>query len=104
MGVGPVVGGRQYEDWGEGVGQLYGHIIHYDPPRQQVVVLTGGLDEWMYTARNTDVVEPDGDGAIYKKSLLLAGEVPATLETIFRSGAGGLGQALKTYLEKETPR
>jgi DNA-binding transcriptional ArsR family regulator/uncharacterized protein YndB with AHSA1/START domain len=29
----PWVGGRQYEDWGDGAGHLYGHVTAYDPPR-----------------------------------------------------------------------
>jgi len=55
----------------------------------------------MYTSRNTDEVVPDGEGAIYKKTLVLAGEVSEELEAMFRGGAGSLGQALKEHLEKE---
>ena len=28
----PQVGGRHYEDWGDGAGYLYGHVTVYDPP------------------------------------------------------------------------
>jgi DNA-binding transcriptional ArsR family regulator len=28
----PQVGGRHYEDWGDGTGHLYGHVTVYDPP------------------------------------------------------------------------
>ena len=28
----PTVGGRHYEDWGNGEGHLYGHVTVYDPP------------------------------------------------------------------------
>jgi len=58
----PKVGGRLFEDWGDGAGLAYGQVIHYDPPRKQVAVFTGGFGALMYTSRNTDVVEPDGDG------------------------------------------
>lgn len=30
--VEPFVGGRHYEDWGDGRGHLYGHTTEYDPP------------------------------------------------------------------------
>jgi DNA-binding transcriptional ArsR family regulator len=30
--VEPHVGGRHFEDWGEGRGHLYGHVLVYDPP------------------------------------------------------------------------
>jgi DNA-binding transcriptional ArsR family regulator/uncharacterized protein YndB with AHSA1/START domain len=30
--VEPFVGGRHYEDWGNGTGHLYGHVTVYDPP------------------------------------------------------------------------
>lgn len=97
----PWVGGRLYEDWGDGGGLSYGQVIHYEPPRKQVAVFTGGFGELMYTSRNTDVIEPEGSGAIYRKTLVMAGEVSEDLESIFRGGAGSLPQALKAYLEKK---
>jgi DNA-binding transcriptional ArsR family regulator len=30
----PMVGGRHYEDWGNGAGHLYGQVTAYDPPRR----------------------------------------------------------------------
>jgi hypothetical protein len=32
--VEPHIGGRLYEDWGEGHGHLYGHVTRYDPPHE----------------------------------------------------------------------
>lgn len=96
----PRVGGRLYEDWGNGAGLSYGEVIQYDPPRIQVAVLSGGFDAQLYTSRNTDVIEPDGDGAIYKKTLVMAGEITEELESLYRNGTGGLCQILKTYLEQ----
>jgi DNA-binding transcriptional ArsR family regulator len=29
----PQLGGRHYEDWGDGTGHLYGHVTGWDPPR-----------------------------------------------------------------------
>ena len=37
----PRVGGGCWEDWGDGAGQFYGTITHYDPPR--AFTLRGGL-------------------------------------------------------------
>jgi DNA-binding transcriptional ArsR family regulator/uncharacterized protein YndB with AHSA1/START domain len=96
----PRVGGRLYEDWGNGAGQAYGNVIHYDPPRKQVAVFTGGFGPLMYTSRNTDVLEADGEGTLYKKTLVLAGEVPEEMEAMFREGTAGLCQALKVYVEQ----
>jgi DNA-binding transcriptional ArsR family regulator len=96
----PRVGGRLYEDWGGDAGVSYGQVIHYDPPRKQVAVFTGGFGTLMYTSRNTDEIIPDGDGTIYKKTLVMAGEISEDLEAMFRGGAGSLPQVLKTYMEK----
>lgn len=63
-------------------------------------VFTGELGTLRYTSHNTDVIEPDGDGAVYRKSLVLAGEVSEEMEAMFRNGAGSLGQALKVHREK----
>src|SRR5271154_1512654 len=30
----PMVGGRHYEDWGDGAGHLYGQVTAYDPPKR----------------------------------------------------------------------
>ena len=58
----------------------------------------------MYTARTIAVIEPDGAGTVYKTALVPAGEGDEALEATFRSGTGGLCQALKTYLEKGQPQ
>jgi hypothetical protein len=70
------------------------------PARKQVAVFTGGFGALMYTSRNTDVIEPDSDGAVYKKSLALVGEVSEDMEAMFRGGAGSPCQVLKEHLEK----
>ena len=100
----PRVGGRLYEDWGDGSGMSYGQVIHYEPPLKQVAVFTGGFGALMYTSRNTDVIEPDGDGAIYRKSLVMAGEISEELEARFRGGVGSVCKALKEHLEREATR
>ena len=54
----PFVGGRAFEDWGEGAGQLYGFVWHYDPPSR--VCLRGflangvNLENWFSLTDNDD--------------------------------------------------
>lgn len=49
--VEPRVGGRHYEDWGDGHGHLYGHVTVYDPPRRLGLrgrIMAGTLLDTLY--------------------------------------------------------
>lgn len=95
----PHVGGRVFEDWGDGGGQAYGSVVEYAPGQRHTLVFSGGFGTRMYTSKNIEVVTAAGEGTRYQKTLVLAGEVSPEMEDMFRSGVGGLTQKLKQHLE-----
>jgi DNA-binding transcriptional ArsR family regulator len=68
----PGVGGRVYEDWGDGAGILYSHVTYWDPPHaiglrgflQPAIV----LEQWMS-------LEADGDDTVLKHSTTTFGSI-----------------------------
>lgn len=68
----PRVGGQCFEDWGDGLGTLYGTVWYYDPPVATCLRghLRGGvsLEHW-YEFEETD----DGAGCVLKQSLTAFG-------------------------------
>ncbi len=92
------VGGLCYEDWGDGMGKLYGVVTYYDPPKTSCLQghLRGGisLEQWV-------MVEPDGDGSILKTSTVCFGEISDEAEQGIRSHAdlSGVEKVLRDYLE-----
>ncbi len=66
------VGGRTYEDWGDGAGILYNTITYWDPPKtigtrgflQPAIV----LEQWM-------TLEADGDETVIKASTVTFGPI-----------------------------
>jgi DNA-binding transcriptional ArsR family regulator len=66
----PRVGGAHYEDWGDGAGHLYGHVIAWDPPRAWATrgrVMPGTILDTEYA------LEPDGDDTILRVSKVAVG-------------------------------
>ncbi len=76
------VGGRVYEDWGEGAGILYGTVAYYDPPRAYCTRghLRGGitLEQW-YEAEATD------EGTLLKQSMVAFGDISDEMADAIRS-------------------
>jgi uncharacterized protein YndB with AHSA1/START domain len=95
----PRVGGRVFEDWGDGGGMAYGQVIEYAPDQRHMPVFSGGFGSRMYTSKNIEVVSAAGGGTRYQKTLILAGEVSEEMENMFRSGVGAVAQKLKQHLE-----
>ena len=96
----PWIGGRCFEDWGDGKGALYGTLVYYDPPHKLVSIGTSALTKG-YTAYDVQSVEPDGDGCVYKKSLTLWGAVSEETAEMFRKGtASFIEKALRAYVEQ----
>ncbi|MBS1717996.1 MAG: helix-turn-helix domain-containing protein [Armatimonadetes bacterium] len=92
--------GKVYEDWGNGHGALYGVIVWLEPGRKVVTSGPSALNNGM-SSFNTETMEPDGDGTIYKKELVLWGVVPPEMEPMFTSGIKTIiEKALKGYLEE----
>jgi uncharacterized protein YndB with AHSA1/START domain len=72
----PRVGGRLYEDWGDGAGHFYGIVTHYDPPT--ALTLRGGLPGGT-VLEQTFALEADadaaGDATIVRHSMVAFGEL-----------------------------
>lgn len=59
--VEPWVGGRHFEDWGDGAGYLYGHVTVFDPPRRYATrgrIMAGTIldTDYLLTAADEDTV------------------------------------------------
>lgn len=94
------VGGRIYEDWGNGAATLYSQVVEYDPPRSSVSIGPGGIGLSAFNSRNIDeVVRAEKGGSIYKKTLLFWGLVSEETAEMYKTGSGRLSQILKEYLE-----
>jgi DNA-binding transcriptional ArsR family regulator/uncharacterized protein YndB with AHSA1/START domain len=96
----PRVGGRTFEDWGDGRGVLYGTTTQYDPPHS---ICSAGVNGWNAASMITwHRLEPDGAGAtILKKSTQLFGEVPEELVTMLEQGNRAIMEKqLKDYCER----
>jgi DNA-binding transcriptional ArsR family regulator len=66
----PHVGGRHYEDWGDGAGHLYGHVTAYDPPNR--VSLRGRIMPGTILDTEYGITE-DGDEAVLRMSKVAVG-------------------------------
>jgi uncharacterized protein YndB with AHSA1/START domain len=95
----PHVGGRMFEDWGNGKGILYGINTAYDPPNS---FCSAGTTGW--TAANFVTwhrLEADGNKTILKKSMQLFGEVTDELVTMLEQGNRAIMEKqLKDYVER----
>ncbi len=96
----PWVGGRCFEDWGDGQGALYGTVVYWEPPYKFGEIGPGAM-AGAYTAVDWETVEAQGDSSIYRKSLTLWGDVPEETEQKFREGTRLLmEQFLRAYVEE----
>jgi DNA-binding transcriptional ArsR family regulator len=95
----PGVGGRMYEDWGDGAGMLYGQWLIYEPPHQTVLVGTTTMQSNVFNTRNTDTIEITDGGVVYKKSYVLWGMISDEVEARIRKGTDYLLTVMKEHLE-----
>jgi DNA-binding transcriptional ArsR family regulator len=68
--VEPRVGGAHYEDWGDGMGYLYGYVTVYDRPHQLSTrgrIMPGTVLDSTYS------FEPNGDETVLKMSKVAVG-------------------------------
>lgn len=95
----PGVGGRMYEDWGEGAGMLYGQWSVYDPPYQSVLIGATAIQGQVFNTRNTDIIDVTENGVVYRKSYVLWGMISEELEDRIRTGTDYLLDVLKQHVE-----
>lgn len=68
--VEPRVGGSHFEDWGEGMGHLYGHVTVFDRPRTYATrgrIMPGTLLDTRYD------LEPEGEETVLRMSKVAVG-------------------------------
>jgi len=66
----PRVGGAHYEDWGDGMGHLYGHVTVYDRPHRLSTrgrIMAGTLLDTQYD------IEAEGDETVLRMSKVAVG-------------------------------
>jgi uncharacterized protein YndB with AHSA1/START domain len=95
----PQVGGRCYEDWGDGAGALYAEVTHLDPPNELCLRGPWGLD------RESQVIiwwriEPKDGGSLVRRSFRAWGQFSDEMAEAYRKGAqSAIGFSLKSYIE-----
>lgn len=93
------VGGNLYEDWGGGLGILYGTVTYFDPPKAYCTRghLKGGilLEQWMQ-------LDEQGNETVVKASTLCFGEISDEAEEgiRFHGDISKYEEALRNYVEK----
>lgn len=93
------IGGRCYEEWPGGGGLLYGEVVRWEPGVCVETRGPGGVGR-AYHTYNRDHVSPDGEGCVYRKSLVLWGEVPPEIVKMYTEGSRYiLEQMLRDYVE-----
>jgi DNA-binding transcriptional ArsR family regulator len=94
------VGGRCYEDWGEGRGAHHGTVVWWEPPFKYAATGPGAMTP-DFQSYDVATVVADGSGSIYRKSLTLWGAVSDDVVAKFRDGSKAiLTRYLKAYLEE----
>ncbi len=99
----PHVGGRMFEDWGDGKGILYGMNTAYDPPNS---FCSAGVTGWNASNFITwHRLEADGNKTIVKKSMQLFGDVTDDLVSMIEQGNRAIMEKqLKDYVERDIGR
>jgi uncharacterized protein YndB with AHSA1/START domain len=93
-------GGMIYEDHGNGSYILYGTLAGYKPPNLVVSLDISGWGEGAYNSRNIERLDSDGKGGtIYKKTLILWGDISEDLVAMFDGGVPTILEAVKQHVE-----
>jgi len=96
----PAVGGRFYEDWGDGRGALYAEVVYLDPPRALCTRGPMGMRGAASTVKWYRLEEAGG-GTVVKVSLHASGDIPDEVAAGYEKGAMAvLTEALKPYVER----
>ena len=94
------VGGRLYEDWGDGAGAHHGTVVWWEPPYKYGGSGPGAMTR-EFQSHDLATIIPDGTGCIYRKTLTIWGAVPDEVEKMFRDGSKAiLAQHFKAYVEE----
>jgi uncharacterized protein YndB with AHSA1/START domain len=102
MHIEPRVGGRMYEDWGEGRGVLWATVLTIDPPGR--LEMTGTVTPAFggpLTTVMQFLIEPRGSNACTLRLVdaMIGAVGPGTTESMDAGWKRLLGQALREYCE-----
>ncbi len=93
------VGGRLYEDWGNGTGAHHGTVVWWEPPFKYCGAGPGAMTR-EFQSQDMATIIADGAGSIYRKTLTLWGAVPEDVEKMFRDGSKAiLERHFRAYVE-----
>ncbi|HLJ56013.1 MAG TPA: helix-turn-helix domain-containing protein [Chthonomonadaceae bacterium] len=94
------VGGRLFEEWGDGTGAYHGMVVWWEPPSKFCVSGPGAMTREFQSSDMATIVS-DGTGSIYRKALTLWGAVPEDVEAMFRDGSKAiLEKYFRAYVEE----
>jgi uncharacterized protein YndB with AHSA1/START domain len=97
--VEPGVGGRTYEDWGDGAGVMYNTITYWDEPH---VIGTRGFLQPAITLEQWMILEEDGEDTVLKATTITFGPITDEMAVGIRTH-GDLGlhaDSLRAWVEK----
>lgn len=98
----PTLGGRMYEDWGNGAGLIWAQVIGIDPPRS--IDLLGHLSVAFGGPASTQfriAISPKGKGSVLKVSDTIFGRIGDDKREQTREGWAALfDQALRAHVER----
>ena len=98
----PTVGGRFYEDWGNGNGAVFATVTYFDPPRKLGTRGPMGMKLAASTVMWYELEAKD-DGTLLKFSLHAFGDIPDETIDAYTNGTRELLHvAFKPYVEGKT--
>lgn len=94
----PVVGGRFWEEWGDGDGALYATVVRIDSPH--LLVMSGPMGmPGPVTAVWTVELSEDGDGTVLRGTHRAFGDISEETRAGYTSGWGEVWEALRASVE-----
>ena len=98
----PTVGGRFYEDWGDGNGAMFATVTYFDPPHKLGTRGPMGMKLAASTVMWYEL-EAQDDGTLLKFSLHAFGDIPDETVQAYTNGTRELLHvAFKPYVEGKT--
>jgi DNA-binding transcriptional ArsR family regulator len=96
----PQLGGRVFEEWGDGSASLYAEVTHFEPPARLCLRGPWGLDRESYVIMWWSI-EPADRGSVLRRSFRAWGLFSDELAERYRKGARtAIEVSLKAYLER----
>jgi DNA-binding transcriptional ArsR family regulator/uncharacterized protein YndB with AHSA1/START domain len=99
----PRLGGRCYEEWGDGSGSLYAEVTHFESPSRLCLRGPWGLDRESYVIMWWNI-EPRDGGSVLRRSFRAWGRFSDELAERYRRVPAPLEVSLKEYWRRGAAR